>query len=75
MAHAGLSLGYSIMAHTPKPIPDASRLSKEAAIKHWNWMIILAEVHLALAMVKIYGEWDKTEQGNLIEEHWNLIRT
>ena len=63
LAHAGLSLGYSIMAHTPKPIPDASRLSKEAALIALELDDNLAEAHLALAMVRIYGEWDKVGAG------------
>jgi TolB-like protein len=63
LAHAGLSLGYSIMAHTPKPIPGASRLSKEAALIALELDDNLAEVHLALAMVKIYGEWDMIGAG------------
>jgi len=63
LAHAGLSLGYSIMAHTPKPIPGSSKLCKEEALKALELDDNLAEAHLALAMVKIYGEWDKTEAG------------
>jgi len=58
LAHAGLSLGYSIMAHTPKPIPGASGLSKEAALIALELDDNLVEAHLALAMVKIYGDWD-----------------
>jgi serine/threonine-protein kinase len=68
LAHAGLSLGYSIMAHTPKPIPDASRLSKEAALIALELDDNLAEAHLALAMVRIYGEWDKSRGGRIIQE-------
>ena len=58
LAHAGLSLGYSIMAHTPKPIPGASGLSKEAALIALELDDNLVEAHLALAMVKLYGDWD-----------------
>jgi serine/threonine-protein kinase len=63
LAHAGLSLGYSIMAHTPKPIPGTSKLCKEEASKALELDDDLAEAHLALAMVKIYGEWDKIGAG------------
>ena len=58
LAHAGLSLGYSIMAHTPKPIPGTSRLCMEAALIALKLDENLAEAHLALAMVKIYSNWD-----------------
>ncbi|UCF64583.1 MAG: protein kinase [bacterium] len=63
LAHAGLSLGYSIMAHTPKPIPGSSKLCKEEALKALELDDNLAEAHLALAMVKIYGDWDKRGAG------------
>jgi len=63
LAQAGLSLGYSIMAHTPKPIPGTSKLCKEAALKALELDDNLAEAHLALAMVRIYSDWDKTGAG------------
>jgi tetratricopeptide (TPR) repeat protein len=63
LAHAGLSLGYSIIAHTAKPIPGALELSKEEALKALKLNENLAEAHLALAMVRIYHEWDKIEAG------------
>jgi tetratricopeptide (TPR) repeat protein len=58
LAHAGLSLGYSIIAHTPKPIPGTSKLCKEAALKALELDDNLSEAHLAIAMVKIYDEYD-----------------
>jgi serine/threonine-protein kinase len=63
LAHAGLSLGYSIMAHTPKPIPGTSKLIKEEALRALELDNNLAEAHLALAMVRIYNDWDKIGAG------------
>ncbi len=58
LAHAGLSLGYSIIWHTPNPLPDVPKLCKESAVKALELDNNLAEAHLALAMVKIYGDRD-----------------
>jgi TolB-like protein/Tfp pilus assembly protein PilF len=63
LTHAGLSLGYSIIAHMAKPMPNALELSKEEALKALNFDDNLAEAHLALAMVRIYDEWDKIRAG------------
>lgn len=58
-AHAGLALGYSILAHTATPPPGAMERSKEAAKKALKLDETLADAHLALGMAKIYDEWDK----------------
>jgi serine/threonine protein kinase/Tfp pilus assembly protein PilF len=63
MAHAGLSLGFSIMAHSANPPPDANILSKAEALKALALDDNLAEAHLALAMNRIYKEWDLTGAG------------
>ena len=61
LAQAGLALGYCIIAHTPGPSSnaDAPKLAKEAALKALELDENLAEVHLALAMISIYFNWDK----------------
>jgi eukaryotic-like serine/threonine-protein kinase len=61
LAQAGLALGYCIIAHSPGPSSnaDAPKLAKEAALKALELDENLAEVHLALAMVSIYFNWDK----------------
>jgi tetratricopeptide (TPR) repeat protein len=63
LAHAGLAIGYCIIAHTPKPTADAPRRAKEAAYNALELDENLAEVHLALAMIKIYFDWDITGAG------------
>jgi serine/threonine protein kinase/tetratricopeptide (TPR) repeat protein len=57
-ALAGLSLGYSIIAHGSESAPEAVKLSKEAAQKALALDDNLAEAHLASAMIKIYKEND-----------------
>jgi serine/threonine protein kinase/Tfp pilus assembly protein PilF len=57
-ALAGLSLGYSIIAHGSQSAPEAVKLSKEAAQKALALNDNLAEAHLASAMIKIYKEND-----------------
>lgn len=59
LAHAGLALGYDILAHTPSPPPDAIPQGRAAALKALELDDTLAEVHLALAMIKIYADWDR----------------
>ena len=58
-AYAGLALGYCIIGQKPSPPPDANLRSREAALKALELDENLAEVHLALAMIKIYADWDK----------------
>jgi tetratricopeptide (TPR) repeat protein len=59
LAYAGLALGYDILAHTPSPPPDAIPLGRAAALKALELDDSLAEVHLALAMIKIYADWNR----------------
>jgi serine/threonine protein kinase/tetratricopeptide (TPR) repeat protein len=59
LAHAGLALGYSLIAHTPSPPPGARLKSKEEGHKALELEDSLGEIHLAVAMAKIYGDWDK----------------
>ena len=60
---SGLALGYCIIAHTPSPAPDSPRLAKEAALKALELDDNLAEVHLAIAMIRVYFDWDLTGAG------------
>jgi eukaryotic-like serine/threonine-protein kinase len=59
LAYAGLALGYDIIAHTPSPPPGALSKAKEAALRALKLDETLAEAHLALAMIKIYSDWDR----------------
>jgi serine/threonine protein kinase len=59
LAHAGLAIGYSIIAHTPSPPPGAMLKSKEEGHKALELDESLGETHLAVAMAQIYGDWDK----------------
>ena len=63
LAWAGLALGYCIIAHTPSPAPDSPRLAKEAALKALELDDNLAEVHLAIAMIRVYFDWDLAGAG------------
>ena len=63
LAWAGLALGYMVIMHTPSPKTDYSKLAKEAALKALALDENLAEVHLAIAMIKIYFEWDRKGAG------------
>jgi len=58
LAYAALAVAYSMIAHLPSPPPDASDRSRENALKAIELDESLAEAHLALAMVKIYEDWD-----------------
>jgi serine/threonine-protein kinase len=59
LAYAGLAIGFGIIAHTSSPPPYATIRSREAALKALELDENLAEVHLALAMIKIYTDWDR----------------
>jgi serine/threonine protein kinase len=63
LAWAGLALGYCIIAHTPSPAADSPRLAKQAALKALALDDNLGEVHLAIAMIDVYFEWDLTGAG------------
>ncbi len=72
LAHAGLSLGYSIIAHTPSPTEGAQKRCREEALKALELDDNLAEAHLAIAMVKIYDEYDITAAGESYERALEL---
>lgn len=59
LAHAALALGYGIIAHTPSPPPYAVPRERAAALKAMELDENIAEVHLALAMIKVYTDWDR----------------
>ena len=63
LAWAGLALGYMIIMHTPSPKTDYHKLAEKTTLKALELDDDLAEVHLAMAMIKIYLEWDKTGAG------------
>jgi len=63
LAYAGLAIGYNLLAHTPSPPPSALPQARMAALKALELDENLAEVHLALAMIKIYGDWDREGAG------------
>ncbi len=60
LACAALALGYTIIAHTPSPPPYALPRARTAALRALELDENLAEVHLALAMIKVYADWDRT---------------
>ena len=59
LGHAGLALGYNIVAHSPSPPPFALDRARKEALKAMELDDNLAEVHLALAMIKTYSDWDR----------------
>ena len=59
LALAGLALGYSIIAHTPSPPPDALLKSREIGRRALELDESQGETHLAVAMAQIYGDWDR----------------
>ncbi len=59
LAHAGLALGYNLIAHSPTPAPGALDNARKAVLRAMELDTNLAEVHLALAMIKIYSDWNK----------------
>jgi TolB-like protein/Tfp pilus assembly protein PilF len=59
LAHAGLAIGYSLLAHTPSPPPGAMLESKKEGRKALELDEFLGEAHFAMAMAQIYGDWDK----------------
>jgi len=61
LAHAGLALGYDMLAHTPSPPPDALPNAKLFTAKAMELDENLAEVHLADGMNKIFSDWDWRE--------------
>jgi len=65
LAYAGLAQGYSELGHSPFPVRGAYPKAKAAADKAIELDDTLAEAHLAVAMYKLYYEynWDDAEQG------------
>ena len=63
LACAGLALGYEILAHTPSPPPDAQPQARIYTQKALELDENLAEAHLALAMIKMYADWDREGAG------------
>jgi len=63
-SHAGLALGYLEIAHSPLNPGDAYVKAESAALQALKLDQTLAEVHLALAMINLYGTWnfDKSEK-------------
>jgi serine/threonine protein kinase/Flp pilus assembly protein TadD len=58
LAYGGLALGYVISTHAPGAPPDAFERAKAAALKALELDDNLTEAHAALAMAKVYREWD-----------------
>ncbi len=60
LSQAGLALAYDIIAHTPSPPPEATVMARIYTKKALDLDDNLAEAHLALAMLKIYGDRNKS---------------
>ena len=58
LAYAGLAQGYSELGHSPFPVRGAYPMAKAAADKAIELDDSLAEAHLAVAMYKLYYEYD-----------------
>jgi TolB-like protein/Tfp pilus assembly protein PilF len=64
LAYAGLAQGYSELGHSPFPVRGAYPRARAAADKAIELDDTLAEAHLAVAMYRLYYEydWDGAEQ-------------
>lgn len=58
LAWAGLAYGYGELGHSPFPEEDAYPRAKAAADRALELDPGLAEAHLAVAMYRMYYEWD-----------------
>jgi serine/threonine protein kinase/tetratricopeptide (TPR) repeat protein len=58
LAYGALALGYAVSAHGPGAPLDAFEKAKAAASKALELDQNLAEAHAALAMAKVYRDWD-----------------
>ncbi len=58
LAQGGLALGYAISAHGPGAPPDAAGRATAAALKALELDDTVAEAHAALALNKLYVDWD-----------------
>jgi len=63
LTHAGLALGYDIIAHTPSPPPNPLSNARIYVAKALELDDNLAEAHLALAMIQVFADWDKPAAG------------
>lgn len=58
LAYAGLAMGYDLIAHSTSPTADALTHSRKYSSRALELDDTLAEAHYALAMVKLYDDWD-----------------
>jgi serine/threonine protein kinase/tetratricopeptide (TPR) repeat protein len=58
LAYGALALGYAVSAHGPGAPPDAFEQAKEAALKALKLDDKLPEAYAALAITKIFRDWD-----------------
>jgi len=58
LAYGGLALGYAVSAHGPGAPLDASAQATAAALKALELDDTVAEAHSALAINKLYEDWD-----------------
>jgi TolB-like protein/Tfp pilus assembly protein PilF len=59
LAHAGLALGFSLVAsHSPTPPPDAFEQAKASAMRALELDETVAEAHGALAEIYLYHDWE-----------------
>jgi serine/threonine-protein kinase len=58
LVYGALALGYAVSAHGPGSPPDAFEQAKAAASKALELDDNMAEAHAALAMAKVYRDWD-----------------
>jgi TolB-like protein/Tfp pilus assembly protein PilF len=58
LAYGALALGYAMSAHGPGAPPDAFEQAKAAALKALKLDDTLPEAYAALAIAKIFRDWD-----------------
>jgi TolB-like protein/Flp pilus assembly protein TadD/predicted Ser/Thr protein kinase len=58
LLYGGLALGYIMSTHGPGAPPNAFEQARAAALKALELDDMLAEAHAALAMTKVYRDWD-----------------
>ena len=58
LAYAGLALGYELIGHEPSPPEGVHLKARKANLKALELDENLAEAHLAMAMIRIYSDWD-----------------
>lgn len=68
LAWAGLAYGYGELGHSPFPEEDAYPRAKAAADRALELDPDLAEAHLAVAMYRMYYEWDFAAAEQAFEE-------